>query len=726
MGGMGSPHMGKRGVEDFLGPSLASGARHGKDEPCGVRPVHKKKGAVRIRPWQGARENSRNGVTWRAGNTVGEVCATCTRVYIYKHVYLQSIYHLLALHASSARSARARWRSAGVFVPIANSALARERTPERERSVGGSGASGGGGCFDSGCCFGVLSLGRSARAERSDEREAAAIADAVAPSRPPSLPADGAPGRSLPADGAAGSALSISRTDRISELESSSSWASGRRDRLVRIGRYAPRGPESNASHSTPVAAKAIAPEPRAAFWNFPRNVRQRRDLSSLFFRQRLIFGKLATPSATEMSLSALPAELLVQVLEHLEPEALSRVDRVSKLFYGPPSLIEQTLRHIAAVEGVNVPETLPEVWRLIIRSPMSKRKASADAPSLALRRLPANTLLYCELFRGADPFDISLELNERTELSVALPAQPAPGCRICEFSLARAAMVASMDSLGEHESIRQHGCDGWCTNDHSRVYLFQPDALLCLLDCDKVKGLAQASLLDMWWAHRERPSSLSNGSAHHPTADSGLTPFNAHCRSTMPRTDRKQALLELLFLDVLRRESGRSLVAAASEHSAFVDRDGTLFICGSDRDVTTTDPRLPPPLLGRTTSASASGASAGASDLGYGMEDTTRNIVQGIPSPMPGLTNVRVQSVGAALFHVIVLSVDGDAYSWGWGQRGVLGHGNTESVAMPKQISALRNACRLAVSSLHALVITTDGGLWSWGLNQGMGVHNA
>ena len=351
----------------------------------------------------------------------------------------------------------------------------------------------------------------------------------------------------------------------------------------------------------------------------------------------------------------------------------------------------------------------------------MSKRKASADAPSLALRRLPANTLLYCELPRGADPFDVSLELNELTELSVALPAQPAPGCRICEFSLARAAMVASMDSVGEHESIRQHGCDGWCTNDHSRVYLFQPDTLLCLLDCDKVKGLAQASLLDMWWAHRGRPSSLSNGSAH-PRADSGLTQFNAHCRSAMPRTDRKQALLELLFLDVLRRESGRSLVAAASEHSAFVDRDGTLFICGSDRDVTTSDPRLPPPLLGRRTSASASGAS----DLGYGMEDTKLNIVQAIPSPMPGLANVRVQSVGAALFHVIVLSVDGNAYSWGWGRWGVLGHGNTESVAMPKQISALRNACRLAVSSQHALVITTDGGLWSWGDNQGMGVYNA
>ena len=172
----------------------------------------------------------------------------------------------------------------------------------------------------------------------------------------------------------------------------------------------------------------------------------------------------------------------------------------------------------------------------------MSKRKASTDAPSLALRRVPANTLLYCELPRGTDPFDVSLELNELTELSVALPAQPAPGCRICEFALARAAMVASMDSVPEHESVRQHGSDGWCTKDHSRVYLFQPDTLLCLLDCDKVKGLAQASLLDMWWAHRGRPASSRNDSVP-PSADSGLTPSNAHCCSTMPRQDASSSL---------------------------------------------------------------------------------------------------------------------------------------------------------------------------------------
>ena len=61
------------------------------------------------------------------------------------------------------------------------------------------------------------------------------------------------------------------------------------------------------------------------------------------------------------MSISALPAEMLVRVLMQMEPEELSRCDQLSKLFHGPPSLLEQALRLLDSEGGLSgIPETLP------------------------------------------------------------------------------------------------------------------------------------------------------------------------------------------------------------------------------------------------------------------------------------------------------------------------------------------------------------------------------
>ena len=88
-----------------------------------------------------------------------------------------------------------------------------------------------------------------------------------------------------------------------------------------------------------------------------------------------------------------------------------------------------------------------------------------------------------------------------------------------------------------------------------------------------------------------------------------------------------------LLFLASLRRGSKYKLVAAGRWHSACVDDDVTRLNCGR-----------------RSPGFTAFG---GAID-------------QCIPMPVAGLMGVRVQSAVAEISHIIALSVDGMAFSWG------------------------------------------------------------
>ena len=152
-----------------------------------------------------------------------------------------------------------------------------------------------------------------------------------------------------------------------------------------------------------------------------------------------------------------------------------------------------------------------------------------------------------------------------------------------------------------------------------------------------------------------------------------------------------------LLFDAVLRQYSQFQRVSAAEHHDAYVDDDGTFLICGTDR------------------------SRGGAVLLGLG---THRKIQRKVPAPMAGLLGVRVQSVAASCYHVLVLSVDGTAFSWGHGGSCALGHGDREDVAQPKPIRALHNVSAIAASGCASFSILSDGTLWSWGNAAHFPVH--
>lgn len=70
---------------------------------------------------------------------------------------------------------------------------------------------------------------------------------------------------------------------------------------------------------------------------------------------------------------------------------------------------------------------------------------------------------------------------------------------------------------------------------------------------------------------------------------------------------------------------------------------------------------------------------------------------------------------------HAMALTVDGKVFSWGEGDDGKLGHGNRMSYDKPKLIEALKSKRirDIACGSSHSAAITSGGELYTWGLGE-------
>ena len=81
-----------------------------------------------------------------------------------------------------------------------------------------------------------------------------------------------------------------------------------------------------------------------------------------------------------------------------------------------------------------------------------------------------------------------------------------------------------------------------------------------------------------------------------------------------------------------------------------------------------------------------------------------------------------QVNKVSCGTEHTIALTFEGKLYSWGQGEGGLLGHGNTENCYEPKRIESLAHLIITSVvcGGLHALAVTKQGHVYSWGRGEG------
>ena len=119
--------------------------------------------------------------------------------------------------------------------------------------------------------------------------------------------------------------------------------------------------------------------------------------------------------------------------------------------------------------------------------------------------------------------------------------------------------------------------------------------------------------------------------------------------------------------------------IAAGSNHSAAVTKDGDLYMWGSN----------------------------GGGRLGNGSRTNSY-------TPVKIMKNVAAVSLGDE--HSAAVTKDGSLYMWGYNGNGQLGNGSTTNRSTPVKI--MEKVAAVSLGGNHSAAITKDGGLYTWGDN--------
>ena len=137
-----------------------------------------------------------------------------------------------------------------------------------------------------------------------------------------------------------------------------------------------------------------------------------------------------------------------------------------------------------------------------------------AAAPLLSIERIPAKTMLYRAVRRGGDTGAAGSDAGgDHGRPPVVAPRMPAPGeelslrapassaaAQVCEYVLVRPILLARGGSaMPPDEALAQQCADGWRAADGVTVCLRDPESVLQLVDDDKMQGLTQAFLPDLF-----------------------------------------------------------------------------------------------------------------------------------------------------------------------------------------------------------------------------------
>lgn len=117
----------------------------------------------------------------------------------------------------------------------------------------------------------------------------------------------------------------------------------------------------------------------------------------------------------------------------------------------------------------------------------------------------------------------------------------------------------------------------------------------------------------------------------------------------------------------------------------------------------------------------------------GCGYKDSRRGIIPPVlgigsseakssPERLPSLDSVVVTSVACGWDHCLALSASGKVYSWGSGQNGKLGHNTENNCSVPTPIESLGSLLIAGISAgcEHSAVVDVDGKVYTFGHGDG------
>lgn len=100
-------------------------------------------------------------------------------------------------------------------------------------------------------------------------------------------------------------------------------------------------------------------------------------------------------------------------------------------------------------------------------------------------------------------------------------------------------------------------------------------------------------------------------------------------------------------------------------------------------------------------------------------------------PQPIKALQSLKIKQIACGDSHCLALTMEGEVQSWGRNQNGQLGLGTTEDSLVPQKVHAFKGISikMVAAGAEHTAAITEDGNLYGWGWgrygNLGLGDRN-
>eukprot|EP00639_Heterosigma_akashiwo_P016685 CAMPEP_0206393448 /NCGR_PEP_ID=MMETSP0294-20121207/20727_1 /ASSEMBLY_ACC=CAM_ASM_000327 /TAXON_ID=39354 /ORGANISM="Heterosigma akashiwo, Strain CCMP2393" /LENGTH=253 /DNA_ID=CAMNT_0053847053 /DNA_START=168 /DNA_END=925 /DNA_ORIENTATION=- len=185
--------------------------------------------------------------------------------------------------------------------------------------------------------------------------------------------------------------------------------------------------------------------------------------------------------------------------------------------------------------------------------------------------------------------------------------------------------------------------------------------------------------------------------------------------------------------VDALRGKDVRQ-VACGSGHTVVLTEEGAVYTWGRGDDGRLGHgdkvPRLVEALAGRPVAQITCGSyhTAAVTETGelwtwgggmYGKLGHGNEAGHSAPCRVEALAGVVVRQIACGSRHTAALADNGEVYTWGDKENGVVGHGETEGHQyLPRAVEALRDkpVKQVAACGFHTAVLTERGEAYTWG----------